>query len=191
MWDVKSKGKVWLCCLSCSMQQSCLPLDSPHADTSGLRRSSVLRDIEVDWMDNALPSSPHTLPEALALSPLGPWASSSLSELSLLTMCFAVIFSMGRRQNHWDILGIRFPTKFTGQMREYWCKSLIPARRRWGQAELSGFKASSKPTRATWWSHSFWTVEKWSEQNYRRRITASPWNFSLTVVSGHLPDSLI
>lgn len=41
----------------------------------------------------------HPFPEKVpALLPLGPCDSSSLSELSLLTICFAVIFSVERKK---------------------------------------------------------------------------------------------
>lgn len=65
-----------------------------HPDTSGHHVSSAW----TEKLDEPSPSLLKIHREALILLPLGTWASSSLSELSLLTMCFAVIFSVGRRQ---------------------------------------------------------------------------------------------
>lgn len=71
------------------------------------------------------------LPEEFpALLPLGPCDSSSLSELSLLTICFAVIFSAERKQNNERISGVKTHS-------EIYYKEVLSARPQWALLDLS------------------------------------------------------
>lgn len=105
-WKIK---KGYLCCIFYYTYSI-----NSLSELKAMRLSFKCRKQRLPWAPGVTGQRQHSVPMDFFLPekvpahlPLGPCDSSSLSELSLLTMCFAVIFSVERKQNNWRISGAK------------------------------------------------------------------------------------